>query len=122
MVKQLTMEQFEGLEELSVDIGDELSAFEEDSPKVVPTGSREHLLNLQLVMATTSVNHEYARMEYEETKDIERKDELMIYMAECRDKYDSARDELSGLNPLLLETFEAELATQKQSTMTHYHA
>jgi hypothetical protein len=115
------MEQFEGLEELSVELGDEPSVLEEGK-KVVPTGSREHILNLQLVMATTSVNHEYARMEYEETKDIERKDELMIYMSECREKYDLARDELSCLNPLVLESFEAELAMQKRSTMVHYHA
>jgi hypothetical protein len=89
---------------------------------VVPTGSREHILNLQLVMATTSVNHEYARIEYEETADIERKEELMHYMTECRTRYDEARDELSIVNPIVLESFESELATQKQSTMVHYHA
>lgn len=107
MAKHLTIEQFEGLE---------------DVQKNVETGSKEHILNLQLVMATSSVNHEYARMEYEETNDIERKDELMHYMTECREKYDEAREYLLCLNPLTLETFENDLAHQKSTTMVHYHA
>lgn len=123
MAKYLTAEQFEGLEEISVEINDELSLGEEGGKaKIVPTGSREHILNLQLVMATTSVNHEYARIEYEESSDIERKEELLHYMTECRTKYDEARDELSIINPMVLESFESELAAQKHSTMVHYHA
>lgn len=115
MIKQLTLDEFEGLDELMVDIGD-------TGEKAVPVGSREHILNLQLVMATTSVNHEYARMEYEEVADIERKEELTHYMTECRQKYDEARGELACMNPLVLETFEQELAMQKKTTMVHYHA
>src|SRR3989338_2766716 len=118
MAKQLTSEQFEGLEEMLVNLEDEIS-LKENGKKMVPACSREHILNLQLVMATTSVNHEYARIEYEEAKNLERKEELMHYMAECRGKYDEARDELSCINPLVLETFESELAMQKQTTMVH---
>ena len=73
-------------------------------------------------MATTSVNHEYARMEYEESIDWEKREDLLKYMAECRQKYDEAREELACFNPLVLETFESELAMQKRSTMVHYHA
>lgn len=116
MIKQMTMEQFEGLDELLVNLG------EEEDVKAVPAGSREHILNLQLVMATTSVNHEYARIEFEESKNIERKEELNYYMSDCRTKYDEAREELACVNPLVLETFEMELALQKQTTMVHYHA
>lgn len=113
MAKQLTLEQFEGLEEISVSM---------DDGKEVPVGSREHLLNLQLIMATTSVNHEYARTEYDEVKSIERKEELMIYMSECWDKYAQAREMLSTLNPIALEEFENDLVFQKKATLTHYHA
>lgn len=118
MTKQLTLDEFEGLEEMLVNVGEP----SHDDIKAVPVGSREHILNLQLVMATTSVNHEYARMEYEEVNDLERKEELTHYMSECRDKYDEAREELACVNPLVLETFEQELAQQKKSTMVHYHA
>lgn len=114
MTKHLTKETFEDLEEMLPSLDSE--------KKMVEAGSHEHILNLQLAMATTSVNHEYARIEYEETGDMERKEELMYYMTECRDKYDEAREELSVTNPLVLESFEAELARQKQSTMVHYHA
>lgn len=118
MIKQLTMEQYEGIEEDSIKIEDPNS----NITKEVEVGSREHLTNLQLVMATTSVNHEYARTEYDEVKDLERRSELLAFMGECRDKYDKAREELSMLNPIILEEFEKDLAIQKSATLTHYHA
>ena len=120
MTKYLTIEQFEGFDDNIIKCDDD--SIEEKNQKAVPVGSREHILNLQLCMATSSVNHEYARMEYEETGKIDRKEELMYYMSECRQKYDEARDELSCVNPLILETFEQDLAAQKSSTMVHYHA
>ncbi len=123
MAKLITMEQFEGLDEISVEIDPSFGAKgETDEQNLVPVGSREHILNLQLVMATTSVNHEYARAEYDETRNNDRKDELNVYMAECREKYERAREELACFNPLVLETFENELAMQKKTTMVHYHA
>ena len=123
MTKQLTIEQFEGFEETMLDVESGISTIESgEGQRNVAVGSREHILNLQLVMATTSVNHEYARIEYDETGDLERKEELMHYMSECRDKYDEAREELVNTNPLVLETFESDLARQKHSTMVHYHA
>lgn len=120
MAKHLTIEQFEGLDDVLINAVDEGIAT--GGKKLVEPGSREHILNLQLVMATTSVNHEYARMEYEDTIDIERKEELMHYMHECREKYEEAREELSCVNPLVLEKFENDLAHQKRTTMVHYHA
>lgn len=122
MAKHLTIEQFEGLDDVLVNVTDSEESFVGKGNKKVEVGSKEHILNLQLVMATTSVNHEYARVEYDETSDVERKEELMFYMAECRDKYDEAREELSCVNPLVLESFESDLATQKRTTMVHYHA
>lgn len=122
MTKQLTIEQFEGYDDIVTNLEVELPKAVEKEERAVQAGSREHILNLQLVMATTSVNHEYARMEYEESIDWEKREELLRYMSDCRQKYDEAREELACFNPLVLETFESELAMQKRSTMVHYHA
>ncbi len=121
MAKQLTADQFEGYEDRIAIQPDEVSLDPNNAEKN-ESGSREHLLGLQLQMATTSVNHEYARMEFDETGDYERKEELMNYMTECRQKYDEARDELSCWNPLILEDFENDLKFQKMTTLKHYHA
>jgi len=121
MAKILTIEQFEGYDDSIVRCTDE-DTLKECEDSMVAVGSREHILNLQLVMATSSVNHEYARLEYDETSNSDKKEELMQYMSDCRTKYDEAREELSCVNPLVLETFEKDLAVQKQSTMVHYHA
>lgn len=82
----------------------------------------EKLLELQLTMATTSINHEYARIEFDETVDYERKGELLDFMAECRSKYNEARGELVKFNPQILDTFERDLILQKLTTITHYYA
>lgn len=103
----------EDLSEDSLSLDDSLSAEEVHDEK---------LLELQLTMATTSINHEYARKEFDDSHDYERKEELLNYMSDCRTKYFSARTELARFNPLVLETFERDLLLQKLTTITHYHA
>lgn len=83
---------------------------------------KDALLELQMAMATSSINHEYARIEYEDSIDAERKDELVQFMEDCHNKYIEAREKLAASNPQILETFEKDLAHQKQSTITHYNA
>lgn len=83
---------------------------------------KDQLLELQMTMATSSINHEYARIEYEDSIDAERKDELAVFMEECHKKYTEAREKLAQQNPQVLESFEKDLAHQKQSTITHYNA
>lgn len=95
------------------DLTDELSE------EVIP---EERMIELQLTMATTSINHEYAKIEYEESGDYERKEELLNFMSDCRGKYVVARNELAKHNPLALEEFERDLILQKLSTITHYNA
>ena len=82
----------------------------------------ERVLELQLTMATTSINHEYARLEFEEIQDYEKREELLGYMGECRGKYLAARGQLADYNPIVLEDFERNLILQKLTTITHYHA
>ncbi|MFH0798683.1 MAG: hypothetical protein V2A66_00690 [Pseudomonadota bacterium] len=77
-------------------------------------GAKKQLLELQLKMATCSINHEYARIEFSEAADMERRDELLDYMRECHSQYFEARTELSAYDPYELAAFEADLMRQKQ--------
>lgn len=84
-------------------------------------GSKQ-LVELQLKMATCSINHEYARMEFDDISDGHKREELLDYMNECRQKYDEARTQLSSFNPFALAEFEADLMRQKQMMMGGYSA
>lgn len=76
--------------------------------------ANRELLELQLKMATCSINHEYARMEFEDASDRERREELIEYMNECRERYFEARSELSVHDSYAVAEFEADLMRQKQ--------
>lgn len=80
------------------------------------------VLELQLTMATTSINHEYARMEYDAILDQTRREELLNYMDDCREEYLNARTELVKVSPMCIDQFEADLSYQKRSTLQQYHA
>jgi hypothetical protein len=82
---------------------------------------QERLLELQLRMATCSMNHEYARIEYEDTSDYERREELLRFMHDCHCQYLDARQALEVHDPLALESFEADLMMQKQTVMSQYY-
>ena len=86
------------------------------------SSKKDPLLDLQLQMATSSINHEYARLEYDETPDRERREELLSYMDDCRMKYLNARDQLVEMSPQTLERFEKDLFFQKQTTLSQYNA
>lgn len=93
-------------------------------PETPPRAKKRNdpILELQLAMATSSINHEYARMEFEETADRERQEELTHYMEECWQKYHQAREQLSQMSPLSVDQFERDLAYQKRTTLQHYSA
>ena len=79
-------------------------------------------LDLQLKMVTSSVNHEYARKEYDDCGDRERKEELLDYMADCQNEYFIAREDLAQIDPYAVIDFEQDLLKQKQKTIGEYHA
>ncbi len=83
---------------------------------------RNNFLELQLVMATSSINHEYARMEFEDTQSLERKEELLEYMHDCREEYFKARENLERINPHALKDFEEDLIRQKRVILSQYNA
>lgn len=84
--------------------------------------TKKALLELQVLMATSSINHEYARLEYNDADCPERKEELLEYMNECRTQYFKAREDLERYNPYSLKDFEEDLIRQKQAMTTTYHA
>lgn len=84
--------------------------------------SENPILQLQLTMATSSINHEYARMEFDETKDNDRQEQLLEYMADCRDKYFEARESLLNYDPNAVHDFEADLLRQKRETLHRFNA
>lgn len=105
-----------------IDQGGELRypSTSEPSPKL--TRKKDPILELQLAMATNSINHEYARIEFDESPARDRQEELLDYMDNCRSKYLAARDQLIQLSPLSVEQFEIDLAYQKRTTLQQYHA
>lgn len=83
---------------------------------------QKKLLELQLKMAACSINHEYARMEFDEVDDLGAREELLDYMHDCRSEYLQARAALAAYDPYALEEFEADLMRQKQAALPHYNA
>lgn len=80
------------------------------------------VLQLQMTMATNSINHEYARIEFDDTADQERREELLEFMALCRQKYFEARQSLEVHDPYALLEFEADLMRQKVETLGRFNA
>ena len=79
-------------------------------------------LDLQLKMVTSSVNHEYARIEYDECLDRQRKEDLIEYMSDCQFEYLNAREDLAHIDPYAVQEFEYDLLLQKQRTIGEFHA
>lgn len=84
--------------------------------------ARKRLLELQLKMAACSINHEYARIEFDDVEDLAKREDLLEYMQDCRNQYFEARTALAAYDPYALEEFEADLMRQKQAALPHYNA
>lgn len=84
--------------------------------------AKKQFLDLQLRMVTSSINHEYARMELGDDDDFDRCEQLLDYMNDCRKQYFEARSELEAFDAYALADFEAELIRQKQAMLTEYQA
>lgn len=108
-----------------------IEAMENDQPtlKIVPMTldhmpdqQQKTIVELQLAMATSSINHEYASIEFGGTPDRQRREELLTYMHDCRTRYFEAREVLERFDPLAVSDFERDLMKQKLETMTEYNA
>ena len=87
-----------------------------------PVDDSNKIVQLQLAMATSSINHEYARVEFDDTADAERKEELLEFMNACRQKYFEARESLENYDPTALQEFETDLMQQKLETLQTFNA
>ena len=82
------------------------------------TQERSDLVNLQMILATSSMNHEYARKAYDKTRSFARRQELLVKMANLKNMYFAARDRLTVNHPDRVEAIERELSYQKQAVLS----
>jgi hypothetical protein len=79
---------------------------------------RSDLVNLQMILATSSMNHEYARKAYDKTRSFARRQELLVKMENLKNMYFAARTRLSENHPHRVEAIERELSYQKQAVLS----
>jgi hypothetical protein len=84
------------------------------------TAPQNEVVNLQMVLATSSMKHEYARKAYDRTKSFARRQELLAHMNELKSVYFDARSKLSTAQPDRLEAIESELHYQKRVVLSEY--
>ncbi len=97
--------------ELSEELNIPIKAPKEES-------SKADVMNLQMLMVSSSMNHEYARKEYETTKSFSKKQELMIKMTSLKNLYFTARKKLADSSPERLTVLENELRVQKTQALS----
>lgn len=76
------------------------------------------LTHLQLMIVSTSMNHEYSRMAYQRARTFEDKQKLLARMDRLKELYFTARNRLSFSHPERIERIERELAFQKQMVLS----
>jgi hypothetical protein len=81
---------------------------------------KSDLVNLQMILATSSMNHEYARKAFEKTRSFARRQELLVKMANLKNMYFAARDRLATNHPDRVEAIERELSFQKQVVLSEH--
>ena len=94
---------------------------QEGGVAVVELGEGEtDFVNLQMVLVTSSMNHEYTRKALEKTRSYQKKQELLARMSHLKTLYFTARKRLSQLHPDRLATLEQELHQQKQTVLSEH--
>ncbi|MBI2501107.1 MAG: hypothetical protein HYW02_06530 [Deltaproteobacteria bacterium] len=76
--------------------------------------------NLELVLVTASINHEYAKKEFEKTHSFHRREELLVRMSDLKRLYFNAREAMKLADPDKLSAIEEELRSQKQNVLNEY--
>lgn len=82
---------------------------------------RQDPVNLQMVMVSSSMNHEYTRKELEKTRSYARQQELLARLSNLKNLYFSARKRLFECSPERLEMIEKELQVQKNSVLSEHN-
>lgn len=76
------------------------------------------LVNLQMVLVTSSMNHEYTRKALSKTRSYGKREDLLARMSHLKRLYFTARQRLAQLQPERLEALENELRLQKQTVLS----
>lgn len=79
-------------------------------------------LQWEMVMQNSSIGHEYARLELDQTDGLVARESLIEKMENYKRAYFLARRYLKKLNPLRLENVEADLIDQKSVLFGGFHA
>ena len=99
----------------------ELELEREQSGVVLPdsrSAEKTDLVSLQMVMVTSSMNHEYTRKAYEKAKSYEKRQQLLARMSDLKTLYFTARNKLAHTHPHRIEAIEGELQVQKQTVLS----
>lgn len=81
-------------------------------------GASGNLTNLQMVLVTSSMNHEYTLKAYEKCRSFSKKQELLTRMSHLKKLYYAARHQLATIHPDRLQILEQELNQQKQTVLS----
>lgn len=76
------------------------------------------LVNLQMVLVTSSMNHEYTRKELEKCRSYAKQQELLVRMTNLKNLYFAARHKMQITNPEKLKAIEEEIQLQKQTVLS----
>lgn len=79
---------------------------------------RQDPVNLQMVMVSSSMNHEYTRKELEKSRSYAKQQELLVRLSNLKNLYFAARRRLSECSPERLESIEHELRVQKTTVLS----
>lgn len=79
---------------------------------------RADLVNLQMVMVNSSLNHEYMKKAYDKSKSYTKRQELLVRMTHLKTLYFAARKKLSECDPERLASLEDELQLQKMAVFS----
>ena len=80
----------------------------------------EETPNLELVLVTASMNHEYAKKEMEKARSFHKREELLQRMSHLKRLYFDAREALAVVDPTRLNELEEELRLEKQKVFQEY--
>ncbi len=75
-------------------------------------------VNLQMLLVTSSINHEYSRKELEKCRSYAKKQEILSRMSHLKTLYFAARHQMVQVYPEKLAVLEAELSEQKQQVLS----
>jgi len=85
-------------------------------------GDTQEKTQVELVLVTASINHEYAKKELDKTQTFHRREELLNRMSHLKCLYFNAREVMVQTDPVRLSELEEELLIQKRELFTEFNA